>query len=146
MKGIAPHLLCVISIIAVTALPVRGEEQDSELQLSSALQSLERMKEFLSSFRSLTEAASLFIPAARMKKIGNTDWETQNIGFRNMPQIIEGVLRKQEFLLRKLEYEAAQAECRQKKIEAEALKSAEQKFVEAEAGFRSFQSTFHLTD
>ncbi len=86
-----------------------------------ALFSLQKMQGSLMSFRILTEEAKGKISKQRLKEIGNTDWETQHLGFTNMPRSIEGALRKQDYLIKELCYQLAKEKFKQKAIDEKEL-------------------------
>lgn len=131
--------------------PVRPEESAEEtfsrtLHISAALDSLNTLKEALVSFRKLTETARLSIPPEKLKEIGYTEWDMQNIGFRNLPQIIEGTLLKEEYLLKTSELEAAKIKFERKEITEEKFLEAQSAAKQAKEQFLLFWETFRLTD
>lgn len=157
MKKYLAAVFYVFFLFSSTALgdlklkPVRPEESGEEtfnqtLSLSYALESLDRIKESLESFKELSKIAKASVPKGKLERIGNMNWEMQQIGFNNMPRIIEAVLKKQEYLLKKLEYEAARDSFERAEITKESLETREKEFLKAEELFQSFWDGFALVD
>jgi len=65
------------------------------------------MRGFLESFRNLTQRARGKLTAADLRAAGNTSRSMQDIGFHNIPLVVEGTLLKQDYQLKQLEYELA---------------------------------------
>jgi len=98
------------------------------------------------SFRILTEEAKGKISNQRLKEIGNTDWETQHLGFTNMPRSIEGALRKQDYLIKELCYQLAKEKFKQKAIDEKELLETKRAFEQAERSFQAFWDNFGIAD
>jgi hypothetical protein len=114
--------------------------------LDMALFSLQKMQGSLMSFRILTEEAKGKISKQRLKEIGNTDWETQHLGFTNMPRSIEGALRKQDYLIKELCYQLAKEKFKQKAIDEKELLETKRAFEQAERSFQAFWDNFGIAD
>ncbi|MBD2578309.1 hypothetical protein [Oscillatoria sp. FACHB-1406] len=106
----------------------------------SALERLTQIKGALSSFIRLTEKSP------ELAGIGNTDWETQHLGFFNWTGAIEGTLRHQDYELKKLELELARKQYEDGEISQTALLEKEQTYQRAEQEFKAFWSSFRLGD
>ncbi len=155
-KGVIFHSIVLISLIAVASAelrlgPIHRDEPAeytyaNRFSLDNALSSLEKVHASLQSFRDLTEAAQEKISKDKLKKIGNTDWETQNLGFPNHTKSIEGTLRKQDYLVKKLQYQLIQEQIKQGTRKREELGAAQKAFEEAEKSFQEFWDGFKVKD
>lgn len=155
------RLLVLISLIALV-IPVYakldlkpvgpGEREPVEytyyqrFSLKNALRSLETISSALISFEKLTEKSKTFICKQQLKEIGNTDWETQNLGLPNCIGAIEGTLRKQEYLIKKLSYELAQEKAKSGEINRKQLRNAQKEKQQAEESFQTFWNSFSVAD
>jgi hypothetical protein len=119
---------------------------EKRFSLDMALSSLQRIQASLGSFRALTEEAKGKISGKRLKEIGNTDWETQHLGFKNMPGCIEGALRKQDYLIKGLRYQLAKEKLNQKAITEAELLETKKAFQQAEKSFQAFWDGFGVAD
>jgi hypothetical protein len=75
---------------------------------ASAVQRLDQIRSFLNSFEELTARARGTLTAAELSRIGNTGGAMQNVGFHNIPLVVEGTLLKQDYQLTQAQYELAQ--------------------------------------
>ena len=119
---------------------------EKRFSLDMALSSLQNIRASLMSFRVLTEEIKDKISKGRLKEIGNTDWETQHLGFKNMPGCIEGALRKQDYVIKELRYELAKERLKQKAIDEKELLDAQKAFEQAEKSFQTFWDNFGIAD
>jgi len=78
--------------------------EDERFSEQRALQALAVIKESLQSFKLIVVKSENEEPII-LKKFQHTDWEMQNIGIPNNLMTIEGVIRKQKYMISKLEYE-----------------------------------------
>lgn len=155
------RLLVLISLI-VLVIPVCAEldlkpvgpddlepveyTYNQRFSLKNALRCLEMTNSALISFEKLTEESKTFISKQNLKEIGNTDWETQNLGLPNCIGAIEGTLRKQEYLIKKLSYELAQEKARSGEINKKQLRNARKEKQQAEKSFQTFWNSFGISD
>jgi len=123
-----------------------AETLNQRFSLENALANIESIKGWLDSFRRLTAAAKGKLTARAWKDIGNTDWETQELAFSNLPPAIEGALRYQNWLLKKARYELALAEMRAARSPAPATEQARREMEQAEKDFREFWDTLAVAD
>ena len=114
--------------------------------VGSALESLTWLRGALDSFVALTEAAQDKVPAATLKQIGNTDWESQHLGFRNAPGAIEGTLRLQELEIRRLRWELALEGVRAGTVAETEAAAARQRYERADKEFCAFWESFGISD
>jgi hypothetical protein len=119
---------------------------ENRFLLESSLESLQQVQGYLKSFRDLTEETKTKVSRQKIKEIGNTDWETQNMGFRNFPRSIEGTLRKQDYQIRELRYQLANEMFKQKLIGEKELAERKKAFEEAEKSFQTFWDKFGISD
>lgn len=116
------------------------EEFDRGFTADAALERLEQVRGFLKSFRLLTDGARAQLPS-ELQKAGNTDRAMQTIGFHNIPLVIEGTLRKQEYQLAQARYELAQLKNSHGALSNADLASARSAYVEAARRFQVFWDT-----
>ncbi len=131
--------------------PVHPDESarqtfEQRFSLDQALSSLEILRASLQSFQKLTEEVEGKISKERLKEIGNTDWEMQNLGFRNHPKSIEGALRKQDYQIKKLQYQLAEAQNREGTKNLNDLLEAKKVYDQAEKDFQEFWKNFRVAD
>jgi hypothetical protein len=119
---------------------------EQRFSLDTALSSLRMIEASLKSFRTLTEEVKGKVSQPRLKEIGNTDWETQNLGFKNMPGCVEGALRKQDYLIKELRYHLARERMKQKTVSEKEFLETKRVFEEAERSFKSFWDNFGIAD
>jgi hypothetical protein len=112
----------------------------------NALANMEAIKSFLESFRRLSAAARGKIPAQKLKSIGNTDWEIQELAFRNLPRDIQGALRYQDLLLKKTLYQLAICEAKAGKTPAQKAAQTRQEMEQAEKEFQIFWNGLAIAD
>ena len=110
----------------------------TDYHIAVALQRLSPIESFLESFARLTDGVRGKLTPSELSVIGNTDSEIQTIGFHNIPLIVEGTLRKQEYQLRQVEYELAQLRHAHGKIAEEELDRAKRAYAEATKRFQTF--------
>ena len=104
------------------------------------------MRGFLNSFRQLTNQVRGRLAHSELQKPGNTAPVMQTIGFHNIPLVIEGTLRKQEYQLAQARYELAQLKHSNGGLSDADLASARSAYVEAARRFQLFWDTKRPTD
>jgi len=114
--------------------------------LDGALSGLQRIRTFLESFRKLTGEAKGKISQAKLQEIGHTDWETQYLGFDNLVKSLEGTLRKQDLLIKKLQYQLAEEQMKKGTGEEKALEEARKAYEESARVFQEFWEKFRIKD
>jgi hypothetical protein len=112
----------------------------------NAIEGLNGIRDILNSFVRLTEASRNIIPKERMNKIGNNSGETQMLRFRNLPNAIEGALRKQEYVIKKLSYELAQYQLKSREINQDKFEEIEKEYQQEETSFQEFWNEFQIAD
>ena len=122
------------------------ETLNERISINNSLSSLKLVDSALESFTQLTIVARDEIPNQKLNTIGNTDWETQHLGFSNWTKTLQGTLLKQEYLIKKLNYHLACNDYETKKINKEALLNAENKFRLAEKRFQKWWDSFSIAD
>jgi hypothetical protein len=123
-----------------------GYTYNQRFSFENAIRSLNIIRDMLSSFTSLIDASKNIISKEKMNKIGITSAEMQMLGFRNTPNAIEGTLRKQEYLIKKLSYELAQFQLKSGKINQDKYKEIEKEYRQEESSFREFWDSFQIAD
>ncbi len=123
-----------------------GEELYQGLTADNALVDTGRVYAALSSFMKLTELSRKTMSKDQLRKIGNTDWEIQNIGFDNWIGGIDATILKQEYLIKQLKYELAQERYRSGGIKKEALEKARKELEAGEKKFQKFWDKYNIVD
>ncbi|MGD1914050.1 MAG: hypothetical protein ACFB2X_25390 [Rivularia sp. (in: cyanobacteria)] len=100
----------------------------------------------LNSFRTLTEKSKPALGSKAVSIVGNTDWETQNLGFNNWLGAVEGTLRKQDYQIKKLEYQLAQKQYEDKAISQAILNQKQAAYRQAKEDFQAFVNSFSVAD
>lgn len=113
---------------------------------ANAITCMDTIKGCLESFRRLTEAAKGKLAAGAWKNIGHTDWETQTLGFRNLPASVEGALRYQDYLLKKALWQLAVLEAEAKKVPLQKAEQARLELARSEGEFQAFWETLTIAD
>ncbi|MBD2096290.1 hypothetical protein H6F90_14190 [Trichocoleus sp. FACHB-591] len=100
----------------------------------------------LTSFRQLTETSQKNLGQAEVAGVGNTDWETQNLGFHNWVGAVEGTILKQNARIAQLELELAQQQHADKKITKVELTQKAVNAQKAAQEFDQFWKSFSIAD
>ena len=114
--------------------------------LQNALTSMQYINDWLKSFRKLTILTADKITSEEKQQVGNLGVEMQNLGFYNWPKIVEGTLRKQNYEIRKLEYELALERSVSGKVSQAEVAEKEKRYQEAQNDIQSFFAKFHIAD
>ena len=117
------------------------DEFDRGFTADAALERLDQIRGFLNSFRQLTSQARGQLAQSELEKAGNTARVMQTVGFHNIPLVIEGTLRKQEYQLGQARYELAQLKHSRGALSDADLASARSAYVEAARRFQVFWDT-----
>lgn len=136
-------------------LPVVTPDEDVETTLAErfslphALACTAAMRAALLSFEQLTDEVRAVVPPPRLAAIGNTDPELQTLGFRNLPNAVEGALLLQAWQIAALERELVMA--RQSTAVGTAdhqatVSAADSALAAADARFRDFWKSFRISD
>lgn len=120
-------------------------EFDSSYSSGQALQQLEQIRSFLTSFSRLTEQVRGRFNQAQLQAIGNTGAEMQTIGFHNIPLLVEGTLLKQNQVTQ-ARYEVAQLKYDRQQIGAEELARWRSAYQDASKRFQTVWDTKLPTD
>ena len=112
----------------------------------SALESIDYIKDSLDSFVRLSQIAEKKIGKKRLKAIGNTDWETQNLGFPNWTSAVKGTLLKNDYRMKKLEYKLEIMKLKSGKTNQAEVERRKKTFKAAETAFKKFWSTASIAD
>ena len=107
----------------------------------AALERLDQVRGFLNSFRQLSNQVRGQLAQSELQKAGNTAPVMQTIGFHNIPLVIEGTLRKQEYQLAQARYELAQLKHAQGTFTDADLVSTRSAYVDATREFQAFWDT-----
>ncbi len=153
--------ICLVATLSVTAdaklnlkidlpggEPGQGGEEifNKDFTPDNAVSSLNRIEKALESFRQLTEASRSTVPQDKMNKIGNTEGDIQSLGFGNWANTVKGTILKQEYLIKKLNYDLVQQRYNWGEAKQEEVQKAKKEFIEAEKKFQKFWDTFTIYD
>ncbi|MBD2101529.1 hypothetical protein [Leptolyngbya sp. FACHB-261] len=136
---------------APAAEPVSPDEPSNttlneRFSLANSLERLQQIESALKSFQALTQKVEGKLPKRELAQVGNTDSETQNLGFHNWSGAVEGTLRKQNYQLKQLEFQLAQKQFAYGEIQRAELDQKERSFKQAEQDFQTFLSSFQIAD
>ena len=155
-KGFIFHSIILLSVITLAGAelksgPTPKDERaeyafEHRFSLDNALSSLESVQGSLESFRDLAEEARDKILKEKLERIGNTDRETQAPGFPGRIKSIEGTLRKQDYLIKKLQYQLIQEQTKQGTGKKKELALAQEAYAQAERSFQEFWDEFKGKD
>ncbi|MBD1938157.1 hypothetical protein [Microcoleus sp. FACHB-68] len=112
----------------------------------NSLTRTQQIKEALESFRQLTDTSKAKLGKSAISQVKNTDPETQTLGFYNWLGSVEGTLIKQNYQLKKLEFELAQKQYQDKEITKPELDIKSDNYRKAEQEFQTFLKTFTIAD
>ncbi|MBW4648569.1 MAG: hypothetical protein KME06_07690 [Kastovskya adunca ATA6-11-RM4] len=119
---------------------------DQRFALDNSLNNLKQVEGALSNFQSLTEKSKTALGEQAIASIENTDWESQNLGFPNWVGSVEGTLRKQDYQLKKLEWELAKKQFEDGEITQAVLDAKAANSQKAEQEFQAFWESFGVVD
>lgn len=125
---------------------LQGSTLEERFDYEDSLYRVEQVREALTSFRELTEASQGKIAAEQLEKIGYTGWEMQNLGFSNIPNTLEGVLRYQDYQIKKLAFALAIERYEADEIPREEVEEREQVYQEAKEDFSEFLQAYIIAD
>ncbi len=125
---------------------LQGETIEEAFSFDQSLYRVNQIRESLDSFRSLTEHSKGKLPDDVLEQVGNTGWEMQNLGFHNLPNIIEGTLRFQNYRIKELEYILAIKKCEGDEIKEEDALKAQGIYNDAKDDMQGFLDTYLIAD
>jgi len=112
----------------------------------NALENMAAIDSALESFSKLIETSKKKVSEDKLEKIGNADWETQNLGLPNATRAVRGTLLKQDYLIKKLTYDLAQRRLKAGEISGKKLAEAQRDYKKAEQAFQKFWDSFRVED
>jgi hypothetical protein len=142
--------------IADLNLQPRGTEPDvvepveytynKRFSFEDAIEDINSIRNMLGSFSSLTVESRKYISKDKLNKIGYTSGEMQMLGFVNAPNAVEGALRKQEYMIKKLRFELAKYQLKEKIIEQDKFNKIEKEYQQEKTSFQEFWDLFQIAD
>jgi hypothetical protein len=153
--GISPEIdkasVIPLADINLQLNPVHPDEPVSDtleqrFSLSTSLKRLQQIESGLVSFHRLTKASQSALGKQAIAAIGNTDWETQALGFPNWVGSIRGTLKKQDYQIKQLELELAKKQHKDGEITQAELDQKVADYKKAEQEFQSFWHAFGIAD
>lgn len=128
------------------ALRTANNIDNERFALEYALTGVQNINEWLNSFRALTMLTADRTTLEEKQQVGNLEADMQTIGFYNWVKSVEGTLHKQNYDIRKLEYELAQERCAAGKVSQAEVAEKERRYQEAESNLQDFLAKFHIAD
>lgn len=113
---------------------------------ASGVQRLDQIRGFLKSFEELTVRARGKLTDAELRSVGNTGGEMQNVGFHNIPLVVEGTLLKQDYQLTQAQYELAQLRLARGDVAEADVERARAAYAAATRRFQLFWDTKRPVD
>jgi hypothetical protein len=131
--------------------PVHPDEPVSytlneRFSVENSMRVLPQIKGALKSFHTLTEKSKSALGEKALSDVGNTDWEVQNLGFANWVSSIEGTIKRQDYQMKKLEFELAKKQYEDKQVAKAVLDQKTASYREAEQEFQKFWNSFNISD
>jgi len=121
-------------------------KDEGRFALPNALKRLGQIKASLESFKKLTTLSQGKLSKKTLKKVKNTSWEEQKLGFSNWSTAVEGTLIKQSFMIEKLKLQVAQKAFESKEINRNAYEKQKMLLVHAKKRFDTFMNAFKVRD
>lgn len=119
---------------------------EERFSLENSLRATEQIKGALNSFRQLTEQSKVALGKEALSEAENTDPETQTLGFSNWVGAVEGTLKKQDYQVKKLEFELAQEQYKDGKINKALLNQKAAQYQQAKREFQAVWNSFRIAD
>lgn len=119
---------------------------NERFSFQNSLSRIRQIQGALTSFRTLTDRSKTALGQRAIANIGNTDPETQNLGFTNWVGSVEGTLRQQNYQIKKLEFELAKKQFEDRQISQTALNQKRAAFEQADREFKNFLNSFTIAD
>jgi len=153
MKKIKVFIIFTVLCLAVNIPYVYGSNvqavdnlDNDRFSLANALTGVQYINDWLKSFRGLTKLTADRVSPEEKQQVGNLGWEVQNLAFYNWVKSVEGTLCKQEYEIRKLEYELALEQNASGKVSQAEVAEKEKSYQEARTNLQSFLTKFHIAD
>ncbi|MFB2922296.1 MULTISPECIES: hypothetical protein [Aerosakkonema] len=119
---------------------------NERFSLANSLTRIKQIQGALTSFRTLTQRSKPKLGQTAIASVGNTDPDTQNVGFSNWVGAVEGTVRQQNYQIKKLEFELAKKQFEDKQISQTALNQKRAAYQQAEREFQNFLNSFRIVD
>ncbi len=134
------------SPVASSTLQANLATYNERLTLSSALQGVENINDWLKSFQALTNLTANRMTHEEKLQVGNLGADMQTIGFYNWVKSVEGTLYRQNYDISRLEYELALERLAAGKASQAEVTEKEKKYQEARSDIQKFLTKFHIAD
>lgn len=119
---------------------------EEAFMIDDSLVRVGQIREALDSFKDLTEKGKVTFSQDLLDQVGNTDWETQALGFYNWTNAVEGALKKQDYQIKKLEFELAIANHQDGLVSEADLELKRAAYEKAKIDFQQFLDGFVTAD
>lgn len=117
------------------------------LTFSAAVESLRFIDREMTSFRELTTKTSKSLSERERREFQDRFWENQHLGYPNHRNVIEGTLKKQDYLIKKLEYELAKERLAGgKKIPAAEINRLKETYEITERELEKYLKNYQIAD
>lgn len=108
------------------------------LTLKNALDYTREVKSWLTKFDELAETLPEEMPAEKIKKMNLPKWVTHALEFYNATIVIQGTLLRQNYEIKRLEYELAQERAKHQKDGVSEVNEKKKALAQAEADFMKY--------
>ncbi len=151
-------VICCIMVISFSAAarldskPVYADEPAEEkaysdrLSSDRALRDLERIESALKSFTRLTDASRSIFTKEKLKERGNTGSDVQTLDFMVWPGIIKGTILRQEYTIKRLQYDLSLKRFKLGEINKEEVSAAQKEYQKAAQKLQTFWNTFGVVN
>ncbi len=143
-------VLCLSAVISGVLAADSGQTVDTvdkeRFAYARALDSLQSINEWLKSFKTLTTLTADRITPEEKQQVGNTGFEMQSLAFYNLPRIVEGTLRRQNYDISKLEYELALERRSAGKVSQMDVEAKKKNWQAAKTELQAFLDKFRVAD
>ena len=112
----------------------------------NALDRTTQISNALSSFQQLTLKAQPVLGDAAIREVDNTSQEIQSIAFPNWVGAVEGTIRKQDYQIKKLEFELAQKKYEDGEIDRATLDTKSEHYQLTKQEFQTFWESLTVID
>lgn len=106
-------------------------ESSRTYSIDDALGRLNQIEDALASFVAVTELAASRLGPHDLDALGNTDWESQNLGFPNWVDSVKGALYWADYRIAQLELEIATARYEAGEVDLSVVAAAEDRYTVA---------------
>lgn len=141
-----PSVNAVQATIALRQNEPTAITLNQRFSLENSLTRVKQIQGALTSFRTLTEKSKAALGQQAIASVGNTDPETQTLGFTNWVGAVEGTVRQQNYQIKKLEFELDKKQFEDKQVSQAVLNQKRTAYQQAQREFQNFLNSFRIAD